>query len=90
MFELVSIKVASFFILGKDLPIHNLVAFVGGAKITTTADGKGLLMTYVKGVYGFECTSANDCYWTKKNYELQISRQAHLFLTVPSSLVEDC
>ena len=65
-------------------------SFVGGAKITTTADGKGLLMTYKKGVYDFHCTSANECHWKKKNYELQISRQNHLFLTVPSSLVEDC
>ena len=59
-------------------------------RMTPTADGKGLLMTYEKGVYGFHCTSANDCHWTKKNYELQISREQHLFLTVPSSLVEDC
>ena len=65
-------------------------SFVIGAKITTTADGKGLLMTFKKGVYGFECTSANDCFWAKKDYELQISRTYHLFLTVPSSLVEDC
>ena len=61
-----------------------------GVRITTTADGKGLLMTYIKGVYDFHCTSANECYWQKKNYELQISRQNHIFLTVPSSLVEDC
>ena len=65
-------------------------SFVIGAKITTTADGKGLLMAYKKGVYGFHCTSANECHWKKKSYELQISRQNHLFLTVPSSLVEDC
>ena len=61
-----------------------------GAKITTTADGKGLLMTYNKGIYDFQCTSANNCFWTKKDYELQISRAYHLFLTVPSSLLEDC
>ena len=61
-----------------------------GPRMTPTADGKGLLMTFEKGVYGFQCTSANNCYWTKKDYELQISRTDHLFLTVPSSLVEDC
>ena len=47
-------------------------------------------MTYKKGVYGFHCTSANDCHWKKKDYELKISRTSHLFLTVPSYLVEDC
>ena len=61
-----------------------------GVRITTTADGKGLLMTHKKGVYGFHCTSANECHWKKKDYELRISRTDHLFLTVPSSLVEDC
>jgi hypothetical protein len=65
-------------------------SFVAGAKITTTADGQGLLMTFKKGVYGFECTSANDCFWTKKDFELQVPRQNHIFLTVPSSLVEHC
>ena len=73
------------FITGKELPIE-----MWGPKMTPTADGKGLLMTYEKGVYGFHCTSANDCYWTKKDYELQISGISHLFMTLPSSLVEDC
>ena len=73
------------FITGKELPIEKF-----GSRMTPMADGKGLLMTYEKGVYSFQCTSANDCYWTKKDYELQIYRRSHLFLTVPSSLVEDC
>ena len=86
----------SFLFLGKNLPIDDMGSdsnddpVLAGAKITTTADGKGLLMTYNKGVYGFHFNSTNDCYWTKKDYELQISRRDHLFLTVPSSLVEDC
>ena len=63
---------------------------VDGARITTTADGKGLLMTYQNGVYGFHCTSANECHWKKKDTKLQISRTSHIFMTVPSSLVEDC
>ena len=58
--------------------------------MTRTGDGKGLLMSYKKKVYSFHCTSQNNCFWQEENYELQIYRTYHLFLTVPSSLVEDC
>ena len=37
-----------FFITGKELPTE-----IYGVRMTPTKDGKGLLMTFEKGVYGF-------------------------------------
>ena len=75
-------------------------------KMTPTADGKGLLMSFNAGifknkntkygktnpsyVYGFHCASPNECFWEKKEYELKSITYGNQFLTVPSSLVEDC
>lgn len=69
----------------KDLPTS-----MSGPRMTTTGDGNGLLMSYKKKVYSFHCTSPNNCFWQEEKYELQISRNRHLFLTVPSAVIEEC
>ena len=71
---------------GKDLPINTYF----GPRMTPTANKRGLLMTSGKEVYSFHCLSNENCFWTKKPCELKISRQDHVFLTVPSSLIENC
>ena len=70
---------------GKDLP-----TYVNGNKITTTGDGRGLLMTYRKQIFSFSCVSQTNCYWTKEETELEISRRGHIMLAVPASLVDNC
>merc|ERR1711971_1390193 len=61
-----------------------------GPRMTHTTNKKGLLMTYERGIYSFDCRSSNDCYWTKESYELETSRRAHVMIMVPPSLVENC
>ena len=61
-----------------------------GAKMSTTAQGDGLIMTYGKGVYSFKCTSEIKCKWSKESFGLQISRQDHAMLPVPMSFLENC
>ena len=61
-----------------------------GAKMSTTAQGDGLIMTYGKGVYSFKCTSEISCKWSKESFNLQISRQDHAMLPVPMSFLENC
>merc|ERR1719225_2234673 len=58
--------------------------------MSTTSSGDGLIMTQEKGIYSFKCTSENNCSWTKEQQELQISRTAHVMLTVPSALMKNC
>ena len=69
---------------------HRLPVSMVGARMTTTATGDGLLMTYEKGMYRFKCTSSNSCFFEKYDNELEISREWHILLSVPASLVEDC
>jgi len=59
-------------------------------QMTHTYNKKGLLMTYERGIYSLQCRSSNDCYWTKESYELETSRESHVMIMVPSSLVENC
>ena len=47
-------------------------------------------MTYIDEVYSFHCRSANECGWDKEAFKLKLDRVDHVFLTVPSSLVENC
>ena len=65
-----------------------------GPKITTTAKGDGLIMTYRKSIYRFKCVSSDSCFFEKDEFkddeELKIDRLLHVLLTVPASLVEDC
>ena len=61
-----------------------------GPRMTTTATGDGLIMTYRKGIYRFKCTSSDSCFFEKDDEELKIDRRFHVLLTVPASLVEDC
>jgi len=59
--------------------------------IIPTTDGKGLLMSYYKDVYKWQCESAESCFWTyEESYKPEIARKGIVFLSVPSSLVEDC
>ena len=74
------------FISGQNVPLP----LKGGPKMTTTSDGKGLIMTYEKAVYSFHCKSQTNCFWTKEETQLQISRKYHMMLTIPSTLVENC
>merc|ERR1712066_985156 len=59
-------------------------------RMASTGDGKQLIMTYEKGVYSFHCDTSNQCYWNTVNHELGISRQEHIMMTIPTSLVEHC
>ena len=61
-----------------------------GPRMAPTGDGKQLIMTYEKGVYSFHCDTPNQCYWNTENHELGISRERHIMMTVPTSLVENC
>ena len=61
-----------------------------GNRMTSTEDGRGLIMTHNKKIYKFNCASANDCYFVEDVNELQISRRYHILLKVPASLVNDC
>ena len=61
-----------------------------GSRMTTTATGDGLIMTYKKGIYRFKCVSSDSCFFEKDDDELQIDRYLHILITVPSSLVDDC
>ena len=67
-----------------------LIEMRNGAKMSTTAQGDGLIMTYGKGVYSFKCTSEIKCKWSKESFDLQISRQDHAMLPVPMSFLENC
>ena len=58
--------------------------------MTSTEDGRGLIMTHNKKIYKFNCASANDCYFVEDANELEISRVAHILLKVPASLVNEC
>ena len=58
--------------------------------MTTTGNGKGLLMTYKKAIYSFDCDSPTTCFWTEEETKLKISRRNHIMLTVPTSVVDDC
>jgi len=71
---------------GEDLP----VSMDEGPRMTHTNNKKGLLMTYERGIYSFQCRSSNDCYWKKESYELETVRRYHVMIMVPSSLVENC
>ena len=61
-------------------------------RITTNANGDGLIMTYFEDIYQFKCVSSHSCFFQKDDNQkdLKISRVDHILLTVPSSLVENC
>ena len=63
---------------------------MNGPRITTTANGDELIMTYEKSIYRFKCVSSNSCFFEKNDDKLKIEREDHVLLTVPASLVEDC
>ena len=64
---------------------------MNGPRINPTAKGDGLIMTHDKSIYRFKCVSSDSCFFEKDDdNELKISREWHILLTVPASLVEDC
>ena len=71
-------------------PAENLPYRMVGPKITTTADGKGLLMSYGRSLYSFSCQSMSRCSWDTNQIELKISRSEHVMMRVPASMVENC
>ena len=78
-------KAFVFFFSGKELSVA-----MDGPRITATGKGDGLIMTYKRGIYKFRCDSTNSCYFEKEDNELQIERDTHIFMTVPTSLVKEC
>merc|ERR1719221_1462486 len=72
------------------LTSKNLPTYMFGAKMTTSGNGKGLLMTYEDKIYSFDCDSPTTCFWTEEETKLKIRRHTHLMFTVPTSLVEEC
>ena len=72
--------------------LKNLGIDVGmsGSKLASKGDGKGLLMSYQKGLYSFHCKSKSSCYWTKEDFELRTNRRSHIMMTIPSFLVDGC
>ena len=66
------------------------IAMLGGLKMATTSQGDGLIMTFGKGVYTFNCTSETSCKWSKEHYSLQIRRMHHAMLPVYMSFLENC
>lgn len=58
--------------------------------MTTTGNGKGLMMTYLHKVYSFHCDTPSTCYWIEEEAKLKIERRDHLMFTVPASLVDSC
>ena len=61
-----------------------------GSKMSPTADGKGLLLSYEKSIYEFNCQTETNCWFTETDIELQISRIFHLMFQVPSTLLNEC
>jgi len=59
-------------------------------RITQNAKGDGLIMTSEKGLYKFKCQSSDSCFFEIDGHKLQIPRHYHVFLKVPSLLVENC
>ena len=58
--------------------------------MATTGNGRGLIISHDKELYSFKCKSQQNCFWTKEETELQISRDDHMMITVPSTLVDNC
>ena len=58
--------------------------------MTSNESNNGLIMTYGKGVYRFDCTTEMSCEWTKENYELEILRSQHVMIKVPISVLGNC
>jgi len=59
-------------------------------RMTPTADGKGLLLSFEHSIYSFICQSETSCWFTTTDIQLKIKRTEHLMFTVPSSLLSEC
>ena len=83
--KMLTSKVFVFIFSGQDLPVK-----MDSPRITTTAKGDGLIMTYKKSSYRFQCDSSDSCSFEKDGDDLKISRKEHVLLAVPATFVEDC
>jgi len=63
---------------------------MNGARITTTENGYGLILTYERSIFQFKCHNKNSCFFEKKNNMLKIDRRLHILLKVPTSFMKDC
>ena len=70
----------------------DLPAYMNGPKMATASQGDGLILTYFKSVYTFECKSeiAVSCKWSKKPYSLQNSRYCHEMLPAFAPFLDNC
>jgi len=59
-------------------------------RMTPTADGKGLLLSFEHSIYSFICQSETSCWFTTTDIQLKIRRRSHLMFTVPTSLLSEC
>ena len=59
-------------------------------RMSPTPDGKSVILTYKKQIYRLNCQKGRQCTWEKLPYELQISRQNHIQLTVPKKVLNNC
>ena len=56
---------------------------MGDARMSPTPDGKSVILTHEKKIYRLNCQKGRQCTWETLPNELQISRTAHIQLTVP-------
>ena len=69
--------------LGQALPVP-----MDQPRMTSIDGDKGLLMTFDKGVYSFQCITRTQCFWNTEEYELNINRDfGHIMMLVPTSLI---
>ena len=71
-------------------PVENLPIGFSQPGMTTTANGKGLLMSYEHSVYSFSCKSEATCSWDTTTTNLKSSRRGHIMMRVPASMVNHC
>ena len=57
-----------------------------------TPNMMGLLMTHNKSVFNFHCENQDTCYWMTEDYALQVSRNAHIMISlpIPEAILRGC
>ena len=63
---------------------------IKGLRMSPTPDGKSVILTYKKKIYGLICQKGQQCTWKTLPNELQISRRGHIQLTVPKKVLNNC
>ena len=59
-----------------------------GPRMSPTPDGKSVILTYEKKIYQLNSQKGRQCTWETLPNELQISRNAHIQLTVPKKVLK--